>query len=259
MSKDITVQIKVQEAHEWLIQDYYCANIGFESHIIIPKNICTVIKTVEHVQELEQQIKDLQAKLNTYEIEDSMTIKYVQPNVKYVPSKEEFEKACSAPEPMEKVYPGSHNQKLFDLMNKNHGLVLSESEMQDIIYCVKSLTKKEVNTPKPQRKSLCMYEGVEVFDNTNAWFVDLKEFNIVKFDHMKHSIEVAGLECHLYDYSKMYLTPKEANARLKEEVEKKAMDCRKISFNDVCRLNGNVWDYAIELIEKEYGVTYLPE
>ena len=191
MSKNIIVQIKVKEAIDnqmaYIIPDY--------PWILIPKSTCTVIKTVEYVQELEQQIKDLQAQLNTYEIEESVTMKHVQ--------------------------------------------------------------------PEPQRKSLGIYEGVEIYEETDAWFVDLKELKIVKFDHMKHSIAVAGSEGDLYDYSKMYLIPKEVNARQKEEVTKKAKK-RTFTFPELEYqydnwLTSDAIDYAIELIEKEYNIIYLPE
>ena len=181
MSKDTTVQIKVKEAIDnqmaYIIPDY--------PWILIPKSTCTVIKTVEYVQELEQQIKDLQAQLNTYEIEESVTMKHVQ--------------------------------------------------------------------PEPHRKLLGTYEGVDIFDNTDAWFVDLKELNIVKFNHMKHYLSIAGLEGDLCDYSKMYLIPKEANARQKEEVIKKA---KEITFT-LAELEK--YDFAIEAFEKDHNITYLPE
>lgn len=40
-------------------------------------------------------------------------------------------------------YPGKHHQPLFDLMQKEHGLTLLASEMNDIIDCVGKLNNQE--------------------------------------------------------------------------------------------------------------------
>jgi len=181
--KDITVQIKVKEDIDiqmaYIIPDY--------PWILIPKSTCTVIETVEHVQELDQQVKDLQAKLNTYEIEESVTMKHVQ--------------------------------------------------------------------PEPQRKSLGIYDGVEIFEETDAWFVDIK--NLIITVAAGFDIDSWGEALEINEY-KVYLTPKEVNARLKEEVIKKAIDypftITTHKYNTGHRL---FIDYAIEAFEKEYNVQYL--
>lgn len=46
-------------------------------------------------------------------------------------------------EEVKKFYPGLYTQKLFDLMNQDHGLILTEGQMHDIIQCVKSLDAEE--------------------------------------------------------------------------------------------------------------------
>ena len=60
--------------------------------------------------------------------------------------------------------------------------------------------------------------------------------------------------------SKLYLTPKEANARLKEIVREKAWDypvtITKREYDKGC--NGFI-DFAIEVFEKDHNVIYLPE
>ena len=185
MSTNIIVQIKVKEAIDnqmtYIIPDYPL--------ILIPKSTCTVIETVEHVQELNQQIKDLQAKLNTYEIEESMTMKYVQ--------------------------------------------------------------------PEPQRKSLGMYEGVEIYEETDAWFVDIK--NLIITVAAGFDIDSWGEALEINE-SKVYLTPKEVNARLKEEVTKKAKDYPvSITVKQWFSNSKHLIHYAIEAFEKDHNITYLPE
>ena len=187
MSKNIIVQIKVKEAIDnqmaYIIPDY--------PWILIPKSTCTVIKTVEHVQELEQQIKDLQAKLNTYEIEESVTMKHVQ--------------------------------------------------------------------PEPQRKSLGIYQGVEIFENTKSWFVVKDKLIIIEHQLSKSSnIRGAFEEC-VY-YTKCYLTPKEANARLKEIVREKAEDYPvSITVKQWFSNNKQLIHYAIEAFEKKFNVKYIED
>lgn len=110
------------------------------------------------------------------------------------------------------------------------------------------------------RKSLGFYEGVEVFEDTKSWHINLKTLEI------KESIgnDVALMEAIFDDSSKDYLTPAAANARLREEVEKKA---RHVKFSieeyeawDMKRFNyHSPHEYAIFLVEKEYNVQYLTE
>lgn len=125
---------------------------------------------------------------------------------------------------------------------------------------VKDFFEKTGYIPEPQRKSLGMYDGVEIYEETDAWFVDLKELKIVKFDYMKHSLAVAGSEGDKYDYSKMYLTPKEANARLKGIVTDKAIDYPFTITTRKYNTEHKIFiDYAIEAFEKDHNITYLPE
>lgn len=264
MSKDIIVQIKVKEAIDnqmaYIIPDY--------PWILIPKSTCTVIETVERVQELEQQIKDLQAKLNTYEIEESITMKYVQPEPFIIAKSGEWVKIVDmGSATLSKIKPeftiGKPYELNEDLFINGHFEVKKDDDEEQNGFSVeisRTMKFEKCSAHEPQRKSLGMHEGAEVFDNTDAWFVDLKELEIVKFDHIKHSIEVAGLEGDLYDYSKLYLTPKEANARLKEIVREKANDYPVlITVKQLFSNNKQFILYAIEAFEKDHNITYLPE
>ena len=326
MSTNIIVYIKVKEAIDnqmaYIIPDY--------PWILIPKSTCTVIETVEHVEELERQIKYLQAPLNTYEIEESVTMKHVQPEPKLiskvVPKEGEIWKyyndhfmigiikgescqvkgldgnkwnceypikyfisndnwtRCSEPEPKIIAKAGEwvkivewgtcyHHENQFSL-NKPYRLsgdlydgsefYIFQDNKGDIngysAATARTMKFEHCSAPEPQRKSLGMYDGVELFDNTDAWFVDLKELKIVRFDHMKHYLAVAGSESDLYDYSKMYLIPKEANARLKEIVREKANDYPvSITVKQWLSNRKHFIDYAIEAFEKDHNITYLPE
>ena len=177
MSKDITVQSKRAKP---IYDDF--GNVG--------SYITAIISFIDYQ---EQQIKDLQAKINTYEIEDSVTMKHVQ--------------------------------------------------------------------HEPQRNSLCIYDGVEIFEETDAWFVDIKNLIITvaagfDIDSWGESLEI--------NESKVYLTPKEVNARLKQEVIKKAKE-RTFTLAELEKYD-NDWfmmkkpiDFAIEAIEKKFNVKYIED
>ena len=224
MSKDITVQIKVKEYGPEL----YKIN---ETGSFIRKELCTVIETVEHVQELEQQIKDLQSKLNTYEIEESVTMKHVQPEpTSFESSNVEFERLAGK------------------WVNKGFNHTINDEKPFPIS-----------KAPEPQRKSLGMHEGVEVYEGTKVWFVDIKHLKIRKSILSKSSYINMADKDGVY-YSKFYLTPKEVNARLKDIVTDKA---RNYTFSINSKMYYDtaygVIDYAIEAFEKDHNITYLPE
>ena len=110
--------------------------------------------------------------------------------------------------------------------------------------------------PEPQRKSLGMYDGVEVFEGDITYHIIFKILKILKVKSSSETV-FGETECG----SKSYLTPKEVNARLKEEVTKKAKK-RTFTFAELEYQYDNwlelsVLEYAIELIEKEYNVQYL--
>lgn len=110
--------------------------------------------------------------------------------------------------------------------------------------------------PVPPRKLLGTYEGKEVYEDTKAWFVNLDLLKIEMLKDIK-SIENFSIDGAL-GTSKVYLTPEEANARLKEEIEKKAMDYKvSISQRELSQKNKSIWAIAVEQVEKEFGVTYL--
>lgn len=301
--KDILVQIMVQEHNN----EFFTYGM-----LLIPKSKCTVIKTVEHVQQLErpvtivfteitsfarvdttiknlntfidyqeQQIKDLQAQLNTYEIEDSVTMKHVQPEVlgdikglhdilqsmdtpepKLIAKKGEFVKLVSST--CENLIIYNTPYELMADYFENGSVPLGMNGWYSSDYIKNHNMKFEkCSAPAPQRRPLGMYDGLETCNYTKAWFVDFNTLKIMEGSLSKGSyINVADKD-GVY-YSRFYLTPKEANARLKEEVTKKAKQ-RTFTFDEL-EIYNNKWmecitplGYAIELIEKEYGVTYLPE
>ena len=109
---------------------------------------------------------------------------------------------------------------------------------------------EKCSEPEPQRKSLGIYEGVEIYEETRSWFVDLETLEI----RAPEGFDLENwVEDNINNESKVYLTPKEANARLKEEVIKKAID---YPFT-LAELEK--YDFAIEAFEKDHNITYIPE
>ena len=249
MSTNIIVYIKVKEAIDnqmaYIIPDY--------PWILIPKSTCTVIETVEHVEELERQIKYLQAPLNTYEIEESVTMKHVQPEPKLI----------------SKVVP--KEGEIWKYYNDHFiiGIIKGESCQvkgldgnkwnceYPIKYFISNDNWTHCSEPEPQRKSLGMYDGVEIYEDTKAWFVDLKTLEI----NAPEGFELENwVEDNINNESKVYLTPKEANARLKEIVREKAKDYPvSITVTQWFSNNKQFIHYAIEAFEKDHNITYLPE
>jgi len=245
--KDITVQITVQE---------YGSYYQFNNCYLIPKELCTVIKTVEHVQELEQQIKDLQAKLNTYEIEDSVTMKHVQHEVK----KLQYNEKLLIELWYERNPCHDYSQEGKDMFWKTAFMVFEDYMMlvlpnkiatnaRNINFEVKELT------PEPQRKSLGIYEGVEIFEGDITYYIMFKTLKILKVKSSSKTV-FGETECG----SKSYLTPKEANARLKEIVREKAEDYPvSITVKQWFSNNKQLIHYSIEAFEKDHNIIYLPE
>jgi len=112
-----------------------------------------------------------------------------------------------------------------------------------------------------QRKSLGSYQGVEIFEGDTVYFIDLETLEIES-----EKIREIGnwLNKDDSDISKMYLSPKEANQRLKEEVKKVAKE-RKFTLKELEDYDNdwfmmkNPLSHAIELVEKEFNVKYLEE
>jgi len=247
MSKDITVQITVQDHNK----DFYTYG-----NLLIYKTDCTVIETVKHVQELERPEPRLCDRLNpltgTKDYINNIPIPEIKTFRHHIePIKQEMKRpdgmyfmnsnAANKYATLLNTFIDYQEQQIKDLQSKLNSYEIEES-----------VTMKHVQ-PEPQRKSLGMYEGVEIFESDTVYYLDLMDFVIHKTTAIKVKLNFESKYI-----SKVYLTPKEANARQKEEVEKMAMDYKKISFNDVCRLNGNVWDYAIEAFEKDHNISYLP-
>lgn len=122
--------------------------------------------------------------------------------------------------------------------------------------------KFEVCHAPVQRKSLGFYEGTEIFPETKAWYINLRTLEIVDIDCTMTINEYIVRDWPGYDgfSSKVYLDPKEANARLKKEVEKKAKDY-KLSISECVEAtqHSTPLAYAIQQVEQQYGVTYLTE
>ena len=227
MSKDITVQITVQEYGPEL----YKIN---ETGSFIRKELCTVIEIVKHVQPKCSYLGNF-AKIGEEWI----------PKVN-VPNKENFE------------VPANKRCSGWGYLKGNVGDIV---RYYDVVSYEKALLEyRNTLVPEPQRKSIGMYDGVEIYEDTKAWFVDLGSFRIIE-RFLPISTCISYSEDNGIYYSRFYLTPKEANARLKEEILKKA---KKKTFT-FAELEGfDKYDhtpigYAIQLIEKEFNVIYLPE
>ena len=139
---------------------------------------------------------------------------------------------------------------------KDHNLFILKSDCDIVSQTIKSESVTVQNTTT-ERKQIGTYEGVEIYEDTKAWFVDIKHLRVVDIGGVK-------LE-HWYRESifcsKVYLTAKEANQRLKEEVTKAAKN-RTFTFEEYKWFVDNFANplkYAIELVEKERGVVYLNE
>lgn len=101
-------------------------------------------------------------------------------------------------------------------------------------------------------------DGVKVYKGDTAYHVSFNDLQIVTI-----ILSVDTELGELRNYSRSYLTPEAVNARLFQEVEKKACD---ISFtwneydewyNNSNQENCEILDFCISKVEKQYSVTYL--
>jgi len=252
MSKEITVQIKVEDYNE----EFYIHN-GYNKCFIL-KDDCTVVSaTVDHVQ---PEPNDDDLKFCAHPLEKFNAFP------KLIAKAGEWVKIVSMGKITEDLKSFMENKpyKLREDFYED-GIFRVELDNEGIkngLYTRGQNVKFEVCPAPIQRKSLGFYEGVEIFEDTKAWFVSIKELKIIE---AKYSLSDANNyskdnEC----YSKLYLSPKEANQRLKEEVAKKAMEV-KFSISDFEKWNSqekglcNELDYAISLVEKEFNVKYLQD
>ena len=106
-----------------------------------------------------------------------------------------------------------------------------------------------------ERKLIGTYEGFLIYEDTKAWFVDILNLKIKHPDGFE--LETWPIEDDTNDESKVYITEKEANARLKEEVIKAANN-RKYTLSEMKAIHYSEL-LAIQLVEKERGVVYLNE
>ena len=140
---------------------------------------------------------------------------------------------------------------------KGHNLFILKSDCDIVSQTIESESVTVQNTTT-ERKQIGTYEGVEIYEDTKAWFVYIINLEI---KHPEGFDFETWLEDGPYKESKVYLTAKEANQRLKEEVVKVAMN-RTFTFEEYKWFVDNFANplkYAIELVEKERGVVYLSE
>jgi len=152
-----------------------------------------------------------------------------------------------------------------EVVEHNEFYYKSTGYFQTLIY--KSDCK--VVQPAPvQRKSIGVYEGIEVFDGDIGYLITYSDMKINTYVFRDLSLKVNKLGDSEFS-SKVYLSPKEANQILKSEVEKVAKE-RTFNFNETIevtnrylrsnRFNSDILiDYAIELVEKEFNVKYLQD
>ena len=139
---------------------------------------------------------------------------------------------------------------------KDHNLFILKSDCDIVSQTIESESVTVQNTTT-ERKQIGTYEGVEIYEDTKAWFVDIKHLRVVDIGGVK-------LE-HWYRESifcsKVYLSAKEANARLRKEVGKVAKN-RKFTLEELKHFDKHEYTaigFTIELVEKEHNVVYLNE
>lgn len=261
MSKKI-VQIEVVDYDE-----KFYRMVGFYPSFISKKDCTTISDPVDHVQ-TEPKIN-----IDFNPVKENNWIKDLKlPHIEN-PELNAFPKLIAKKGECVKIVDLGKNAKTVDSFSQGkiyklredfiEGQVfrvfLDDTGQQNGLYTKDSNMKFEVCPAPVQRKSLGFYEGVEIFPETKAWDVNLKTLSIHKatpltsFEYWEHDFD--GL-------SKVYLSPKEADQRLKEEVEKVAMEKgltwqQLLDWYNTSMLD--VFAFAIELVEKEFGVTYLKE
>jgi len=278
--EEITVQIKVTEYDE----DYYqYDSMPQGGKILIPKSVCAIVH-----QEGESQPKGWCIKrvinpevLNKYMNSLDIELKYYQ-NWGYVVSdttnflgmvhfeipegfievstvEDFFEKVgynaspkliAKSGEPKPEDFEISPNCKCTDwaYLNDNEGNAVG---YYDSIAYEKALS----DFYKLERKPIGVIDGKDVFEGDKVYHIEFKK---LKIWHNEAYVGFPLEECE--QYSKSYLSPKEANQRLKSEVEKVA-ETYPVTITSKAYRNSTlgIIDYAIELVEKEKGIIYLPE
>lgn len=263
--KDITVQIKVHEHDE----NYFLLKGNHAFHLI-NRSDCTVIADpVDSVQPAPSFHVDLSNMKVSGGENESLDYLYLKSNAspKLIAKAGEWVKIVGSDFELQDFTlnkPYQLKEDLFDRGyykdNNGHFRVIADDNGIENGYSEsfahRSL-KFEVCPAPVQRKSLGFYEGTEIFDDTKAWFINYESLKIVE---MKDIVTIENFTSELFGCSKVYLDPKEVNARLKKEVEKKAMDY-KFSISECVEAtqHSTPFAYAIQQLEKEFGVTYLTE
>lgn len=147
---------------------------------------------------------------------------------------------------------GMHPEKVINVSNETAEKIREVFE-----------SKQLMPAPEPKliaKQLLGVYEGVEILEGQIVYCVQKESLSIRSFD-AKNGI-LANWPDETDRASKVYITPEAVNARLLEEVEKKA---KQKTFTGE-QIDEWMYDtsvgyeflkYAIELIEKEFNVRYL--
>lgn len=244
-TNEVTVQIKVEEHDE----NYYLLKGDYAFNLINKKD-CTVVTPVEQ-QEGEVKGFLLPEKWCVYGSTESV-VKYANING---------------------AMPPYHTSKSAGLYYHFPAYVIDYDKYTTSSYILEGYTEithdqfmkyafEPCSPPAPVREPIGFYEGVEVFEDTKAWFVDFGKMAIIRDDLSLRGAANGGIASKENDsFSKVYLTPEAVNARLKQIVKEKAKDIQ-FSLNEYSEWrhkNQSVSyiDFAIEKVEKEFNVTYL--
>ena len=129
---------------------------------------------------------------------------------------------------------------------------------EDYLKAVSNQNESKVSAPV-QRKSLGVIDGKDVFEGDTIWWIDTDTLIIIPVKVDKDTSFV-NADNEKEGYTKCYLSPKEADQRLKEEVEKVAkyhpVTC---TWNQILGRCRGFHDLAIEAVEKEFNVKYLED
>lgn len=257
MSKEITVQIRVVE---YTGDDRYYM---LDNSMLIPKKFCTVVSpSTDSEEKVEHKHANWREHLN------SIPSPSPSHSPKLIARAGEHVKIVGAETVDNIIFNNSEfsfnkpYELRYDLTDSSgFGVVKDDSGYLNGIRrwaIQKDGIVFERCEPIPERKIIGTYEGNEIYECTKAWFVNLEKLRIEQMTDIIEDFDMLGFEDSTM--SKSYLSPKEANERLKSEVEKVAKE-RKLSISECIEAtqNSTPLAFAIELVEKEKGVKYLEE
>jgi hypothetical protein len=146
-------------------------------------------------------------------------------------------------------------------------VMLSIPEGYTEVFTVEDFFSKVGYVAPIQRNSLYKHEGKDIYEGDVLYMVNIVNLKIEQLKSA-HNLNFSELfkegKDDWQDYSRCYLSPKEANQRLKEEVEKVSKE-RKFTIEEIKPYFTGYYKvcsfetYAIELVEKEFNVKYLEE